>query len=74
MRIIERCAIAIRDARALPGTNPVARLSDVDRRAARAVLEVLREPVGARLAMLHGARSGSDFSAMIDAILSEGGE
>lgn len=42
--MIERIARAIKDARALPGTNPVARLSDVDRRAARAAIGAMREP------------------------------
>lgn len=44
----EKVARSVRDARALPGTNPVARLSDVDRRAAdaaiRAVFDHLMEP------------------------------
>ena len=41
--IIERAARAVRDARALPGTKPVATLSDVDRRVARAVLQAIRD-------------------------------
>lgn len=41
--MIERVARAIKAACALPGTKPVARLSDVDRRAARAAIEAMRE-------------------------------
>ncbi|WP_419827643.1 hypothetical protein [Sphingomonas sp.] len=41
--LVKRAAKAIRDARALPGTNPVARLSDVDRRAARAAAVIFIE-------------------------------
>ena len=44
MDIIERAARAVRDARSLPGTKPVATLSDVDRRVARAVLQAIRDP------------------------------
>lgn len=39
--LLEAVACAIRDARALPGTNPVARLSDVDRRAAQAAIAIV---------------------------------
>src|SRR3546814_18544309 len=41
--MVERVARAISKARALPGTKP-ARTSDVDRRAARAAIEAMREP------------------------------
>ena len=51
--LVSRVAEAIKNARALPGTRPVARLSDVDRRAAQAalreVLAVLSEPTKAML-------------------------
>lgn len=47
--MVEQVARAIKRARALPGTNPVARLSDVDRRAARAAIEAMREPTEAML-------------------------
>lgn len=42
--MVEAVAIAIKNARALTGTNPVARLSDVDRRASIAALKALRDP------------------------------
>lgn len=41
--LIEAIAKAIKDARALPGTTPVARLSYVDRRAAQAALTAITE-------------------------------
>ncbi|GLT02709.1 hypothetical protein GCM10007897_41310 [Sphingobium jiangsuense] len=39
--LIEKMAAAIRDARALPGSKPAPRISDVDRRAATAALSVI---------------------------------
>lgn len=39
--LTEAIARAIKDARAFPGTKPVARLSDVDRRAAHAALTAI---------------------------------
>ena len=49
--LIEKMARAVRDARALPGTKPVARLSDVDRRAA-AALAVALDEIGEECAMV----------------------
>jgi len=46
--VVERVAKCIRDARALPGTNPVARLSDVDRRAAKAAIAEVVRTMGER--------------------------
>jgi len=61
--LIERMARTIRDARALPGTRPVARLSDVDRRAATAALVVALDEIGeecARVALSIGEQYGED--------------
>lgn len=63
MTMLERCARAVKDARALSGTNPVARLSDVDRRVARAVLEALKEPTPE---MVREGVYTDDFATFLD--------
>ncbi|WP_257541114.1 hypothetical protein [Sphingobium sp. CFD-1] len=72
--MVEAVAIAIKNARALTGTNPVARLSDVDRRAAIAALKALRDPtpemVDASAARCEDAYSGAVALAVWSAILS----
>lgn len=73
MDMIEKIARAIKDARALPGTNPVARLSDVDRRAARATLKALRNPTfamkmaGAEAITLGHMTANANYEAACDA-------
>lgn len=78
---IEKLARAVCDARALPGTKPVAKLSDVDRRVARAVLMAFRdaEDLAALIAgkkSLYSCSEDPDLAdarkclhAMIDAVL-----
>ena len=79
----DRLARAVRDARALPGANPVARVSDVDRRVVTAILTELRTPSPEMVEA--GVDSGpvgcciatdrevmTIFTAMIDAIGGEG--
>jgi len=77
---IERAARAVRCARALPGTNPVAKLSEVDYRVARAVIEAIREPSEgmnragwtADLPFTPSIKVDVVWQAMIDALLKEG--
>ena len=68
--MVERLATAIKDARAYPGSNPVARLSDVDRRAARAVLASLRDLTPEMIPGNHGdALFAMQWRRSIDAAL-----
>lgn len=80
--MIEKLARAVTAARALPGTKPVARTGDVDRRVARAVLEALREPTPEMVeagSLWHGLpdspialRAAREaYTAMIDSLLTE---
>lgn len=68
--LLERMAIAIKNARALPGTKPVARPSDVDRRAARAALAAMKYVDGTdeHLAIAAARPGGVDAVIVIGAV------